>query len=224
MVRSDARELFGRRFERDPRLRRRKAGLGIQFRDATHAARVAFRRDGQRRFAPLEKDVLGREATVFARAEGDLTKHPVCRVQRHARVDGAFELARRKVARLPVLALVRTHRGNVELVVDRATERVSEERQTGRVARRHVRRQQRSRVAGRQNRCERIARVRRPDRRERAALRQDRLDRAGRSRDQFRRIRFAHHAAVGKRPHGFVVVDQPLRVAIGQARTHNGFS
>src|SRR6202011_4385862 len=103
-------------------------------------------------FTAFEKDVLRGEAAVVARAERELRERAVARVLGLARTQQRLELALAEVARRPVLALVGAHRGDVQLVVDDARERVAEERQRRRVLAMTIRGQQQARVSGGQQR------------------------------------------------------------------------
>ncbi len=221
MVHADAHQVGDVGLERDARLRRGNRAAGVELGDAADAGRVALRRDRHRRFAAFEKDVLRGEAAVLARADAQLRERAVARIERDSPGHDAFEFARGEAARLPVLAFVGAHRGDRELVVDHARERVAEERQLRRAGLARERRQQRARVARRQQHAERRApRHRAAAGERRRAARQHRDDRAGRQRDQFGALHVAHDAAVGERRFRRVEVDAAARVAVRETDAH----
>src|SRR6202012_3657029 len=122
----DFSQLGGRYCAGDARLRRRHGALVILLRYTADTARIALRRDRQRRFAALEKDVLCGKARVVARAKCDLCEHAICRPCAQAPLDRSFELSGLETARLPVVAFVGLHRCNERSIVERARKRVTE--------------------------------------------------------------------------------------------------
>src|SRR5215469_14805526 len=101
MSHSQSGDLFYRWHRPHAVLRAENTSIRLLLGDATDTARVAGRRDRNRRFALTQERVLGRIAPVFARTAFQLRQQPARWELRLASVDRAVQRGRGVSARRP---------------------------------------------------------------------------------------------------------------------------